>query len=348
MTMVAEQVGTLSVTKLHPHHRGGNPRRRPQPPARRRDDAPDQGCLAQARRPGVPRPEALRRRPAPLRRELRSRRQARAAAEGLDQADDGRVGRHDDDHRPCRQGRQAGRLARPRRDVVPHRQVLPPQPHRATFLYGIEIPSEGGDTRFSSMYAAYDKMPADLKRKLDGKMVMQGYQYGHGHRIDLSLDISTLHHCVQPLILTNPGSGPEGTLCRQREHDVDRRHGPRRERDAPAAVLRHRGRPRDHLRAQVARRRPPDVGQSRLPARAHRLADRADAGRCAAARSRASRSTERRSGPAKSFRQKGAHAPFWFFGIESDSGHPRPRRAEPALPLRRKLVALARIPTRTI
>ena len=33
-------------------------------------------------------------------------------------------------------------------------------PHRATFLYGIEIPSEGGDTRFASMYAAYERMPA--------------------------------------------------------------------------------------------------------------------------------------------------------------------------------------------
>jgi alpha-ketoglutarate-dependent taurine dioxygenase len=84
------------------------------------------------------------------------------------------------------------------------------KPHRATFLYGIEIPSDGGDTRFSSIYAAYENMPADLKRKLEGKTVMQGYQYGHGHRIDLSLDINTLHHCVQPLILTNPGSGRKG------------------------------------------------------------------------------------------------------------------------------------------
>jgi taurine dioxygenase len=57
------------------------------------------------------------------------------------------------------------------------------RPHRATFLYGIEIPKDGGDTRFSSMYAAYDKLPVDLK---------------------------TIHHCVQPLILTNPGSGRKG------------------------------------------------------------------------------------------------------------------------------------------
>src|SRR5262245_36184637 len=29
------------------------------------------------------------------------------------------------------------------------------RPHRASFLYGIEIPSAGGHTKFSSMYAAY-------------------------------------------------------------------------------------------------------------------------------------------------------------------------------------------------
>ena len=58
------------------------------------------------------------------------------------------------------------------------------QPHRATFLYGIEIPSEGGHTQFSSMYAAYENLPTDLKQRLDGAMVMQGQQYNVGRRID--------------------------------------------------------------------------------------------------------------------------------------------------------------------
>jgi taurine dioxygenase len=84
------------------------------------------------------------------------------------------------------------------------------RPHRATFLYGIEIPSEGGNTRFSSMYAAYERLPAELKRRLEGVMVMQGYQYGHGRRIDLGIDLASIHHCVQPLVITNPGSGRKG------------------------------------------------------------------------------------------------------------------------------------------
>jgi len=81
------------------------------------------------------------------------------------------------------------------------------RPHRATFLYGIEIPSEGGYTQFSSMYAAYENVPDDLKRQLDGAMVMQGQQYGVGRRIDVTLPLESTHHCVQPIFVTNPGSG---------------------------------------------------------------------------------------------------------------------------------------------
>ena len=80
------------------------------------------------------------------------------------------------------------------------------RPHRATFLYGIEIPSEGGHTQFSSMYAAYENVPADLKRRLAGAMVMQGQQYGVGRRIDITLPLESTHHCAQPIFVTNPGS----------------------------------------------------------------------------------------------------------------------------------------------
>ena len=68
------------------------------------------------------------------------------------------------------------------------------RPHRASFLYGIEIPSEGGHTMFSSLYAAYDGLTADLKKRLDGAMVMQGHQYSVGKRIDLSLKLENIHH----------------------------------------------------------------------------------------------------------------------------------------------------------
>jgi taurine dioxygenase len=81
------------------------------------------------------------------------------------------------------------------------------RPHRASFLYGIEIPSEGGHTRFASLYAAYDNVPDDLKRRLEGKRVMQGYDYGSDKRLDLNVNLDNIFHYSQPIFVTNPGSG---------------------------------------------------------------------------------------------------------------------------------------------
>jgi taurine dioxygenase len=81
------------------------------------------------------------------------------------------------------------------------------RPHRASFLYGIEIPAQGGHTKFSSLYAAYDRLPDDLKRRLDGVMVMQGHEYSVGRRINLERKLEDIHHCSQPIVVTNPGSG---------------------------------------------------------------------------------------------------------------------------------------------
>ena len=84
------------------------------------------------------------------------------------------------------------------------------QPHRASFLYALELPTEGGNTRFSSLYAAWDRLPEELKKRLDGAIVMQGHQYSAGRRIDLSLPLEKIHHCRQPMVVTNPDSGRKG------------------------------------------------------------------------------------------------------------------------------------------
>ncbi len=42
------------------------------------------------------------------------------------------------------------------------------KPAKATQLYSIEIPNDGGDTLMASMYAAYDALPDDLKARIEG------------------------------------------------------------------------------------------------------------------------------------------------------------------------------------
>ncbi len=81
------------------------------------------------------------------------------------------------------------------------------RPHRFSFLYGIEIPSVGGNTKYSSLYAAYDNMPADLKKRFKSAMVMQGQEYGVGRRIDITAPLETVRHFRQPMFVVNPDSG---------------------------------------------------------------------------------------------------------------------------------------------
>ena len=40
-------------------------------------------------------------------------------------------------------------------------------PCSLTMLYGVVVPSRGGDTQFTNMYAAYEDLPADMKRRID-------------------------------------------------------------------------------------------------------------------------------------------------------------------------------------
>lgn len=51
-----------------------------------------------------------------------------------------------------------------------------PVPFKATQLYGVAIPSRGGNTLFTSMYAAYDALPESLKQRIEGKI--GAYVYG--------------------------------------------------------------------------------------------------------------------------------------------------------------------------
>ncbi|MEQ9814045.1 MAG: TauD/TfdA family dioxygenase [Azospirillaceae bacterium] len=42
------------------------------------------------------------------------------------------------------------------------------RPPRATSLYGVDIPTHGGDTQFVNVQAAYDALPDAMKRRIDG------------------------------------------------------------------------------------------------------------------------------------------------------------------------------------
>ena len=81
------------------------------------------------------------------------------------------------------------------------------KPHRASFLYAVEIPSEGGHTKFASLYNGYERLPEELKKKLVGRKVLQMYDYTKTEPGDLNQPLEDLLHYWQPVFVTNPDTG---------------------------------------------------------------------------------------------------------------------------------------------
>ena len=49
------------------------------------------------------------------------------------------------------------------------------EPCSLTMLYGVVVPSRGGDTQFTNMYAAYADLPAETKARIDPLKVIHKY-----------------------------------------------------------------------------------------------------------------------------------------------------------------------------
>jgi taurine dioxygenase len=89
------------------------------------------------------------------------------------------------------------------------------RPYKYTFLFALELPSEGGNTLFSNMYKAYDAVPDELKRKLKGKRALHIHEYNRNRQASHAGDISNVPHCYHPVFITHPDT-------RQKSLFVDR------------------------------------------------------------------------------------------------------------------------------
>jgi taurine dioxygenase len=81
------------------------------------------------------------------------------------------------------------------------------KPAKGTFLYAIEIPSEGGDTLFLNTYKAYESLPADIKAKIDGAKALNVFLYGSTSREGNKPDFSVHPNYVHPVVRTHPDTG---------------------------------------------------------------------------------------------------------------------------------------------
>ena len=87
-----------------------------------------------------------------------------------------------------------------------HDTIHRDEPHKATLLYSVEIPTHGGDTLFASGTAAYDRLDAATKQRLEGLKAVNYYVYNSVKRNDKqAVDASS--QAVHPVVRTHEETG---------------------------------------------------------------------------------------------------------------------------------------------
>ena len=81
------------------------------------------------------------------------------------------------------------------------------RPAMASMLYAIEVPSQGGNTLFANGYKAYETLPAEIKRRIDGRRALNAYDYDNAATRRGTRVVDGVPSCVHPVVRTHPATG---------------------------------------------------------------------------------------------------------------------------------------------
>ncbi|HTR84052.1 MAG TPA: TauD/TfdA family dioxygenase [Reyranella sp.] len=81
-------------------------------------------------------------------------------------------------------------------------------PPRASLLYALEVPPDGGNTGYLNMYAAYDTLPDRLKKAIEGKTCIHDSSRNSAGELrrgfQTTLDVRKTPGAVHPLVRLHP------------------------------------------------------------------------------------------------------------------------------------------------
>jgi taurine dioxygenase len=81
------------------------------------------------------------------------------------------------------------------------------RPAMASLLYAIEVPSKGGNTLFANAYMAYETLPDDIKRRLEGRKALNAYDYDSAATIRGTEVPEGAPSYWHPAVRTHPATG---------------------------------------------------------------------------------------------------------------------------------------------
>ena len=83
-----------------------------------------------------------------------------------------------------------------------------PLPPRASLLYALEVPPDGGNTGFLNMHEAYETLPAELKRAVEGRSCIHDSSRNSAGELrkgfQRTLDVRQTPGAVHPLVRLHP------------------------------------------------------------------------------------------------------------------------------------------------
>ena len=82
---------------------------------------------------------------------------------------------------------------------------------KASILSARVVPSEGGETEWADMRAAYDALAPDMKERLEGAVAVHSYAFSHtwhgGQEMLGASDLAHLGPVEHPVVVTHPATG---------------------------------------------------------------------------------------------------------------------------------------------
>lgn len=86
-----------------------------------------------------------------------------------------------------------------------------PVPPKATSLHPVSLPDKGGDTQFVNMHAAYDELPAAMKKRIEKLLAVHVYMSKYSPRALIKVDDESAKQvpppALHPLVRVHPDNG---------------------------------------------------------------------------------------------------------------------------------------------
>ncbi len=89
-----------------------------------------------------------------------------------------------------------------------HDTIYKEVPNLGTMLYAIEVPDQGGNTKFANHYLAWDALPERIRERVGGRTAHHVYDYVvYASREGKGARAGTVDGCTHPVSIVHPATG---------------------------------------------------------------------------------------------------------------------------------------------